>query len=208
MKPHKALAFLPAMLLAALTLSPGRCLAKSFFQQLLESGSSSNSNDGYGGGSAYQQLQDRQQTLMEDEQRLDAAYSALRQKQAAGQDTTAEQAQVQHYEQAYLGRKQEVRQLQMQVQREQQFQQMQQMNQMNQPRYDQQRLQQQLDEAYYQMRQKEAAGYDTTEDRRRIRYMQQQLRMNQNNGFGNNGWQDDDSGNSGNQNQGFSINFG
>ena len=200
------------LMIAGFIMTPRPLFAKSFFQNLLESqvgGSSSNSNGGYNS----QDLQDRQQTLMEDQQRLDEAYSRLRQAQAAGGDTTAEMENVRHMEQAYTDRKQQVRQLQYQARQQAQYQQM------NQSRANQQ----QLDEAYYQLRQHQQAGMDTTQDQQNIRYLEQQqasgggqynndpFANRRRSSFGNSRWnnnsydnsQDDDSNNSG-----FKFNFG
>ena len=202
-----------SLLIAGFIFIPRPLFAKSFFQNLLES-QIGGSSSGSGNGSASQELQDRSQTLREDEQRLDEAYSRLRQAQAAGGDTTAEMENVRHMEQAYTDRKQQVRQLQYQARQQAQYQQM------NQARANQQ----QLDEAYYQLRQKQAAGLDTTREQQNIRYLEQQqanggqynndpFASNRRSSFGNSSWnnnsyddqygsQNDDS------NDGFKIRFG
>ena len=111
------------VLMVVVVAMPQPALAKSFFEQLLESAvtGNSNSNSNSGNGQAYRALQDRSQTLREDEQRLDEAYSQLRQKQAGGQDTTADMQNIQNLEATYNGRKQQVRELQWQAQREQDY---------------------------------------------------------------------------------------
>lgn len=104
------------LLLTGMTLSTP-LYAKSFFEQLLEGGSS-NSNNGY------QQYEGNRQSLREDQARLDEAYSQLRQKQATGQDTSAEQAQIQNLEQTYRNRRQQVRDQEWEMERAQRRQQM------------------------------------------------------------------------------------
>lgn len=109
------------LFLAGMTLSTQRVFA-GFLDQLLESAVGGSSNSNSGNGSSYNKaLQDRSQTLREDEERLDAAYSQLRQKQAAGEDTSADMANIQNLEATYRGRKQQVRELQWQAEREQEY---------------------------------------------------------------------------------------
>lgn len=197
------------LLIAGFIFAPRPAFAKSFFQNLLESQIGGGSSNNSGGGYNSQDLQDRQQTLMEDQQRLDEAYAQLRQAQASGGDTSAATDNVRRMEQAVIDRKQQVRQLEWQAQRQAQYQQMNQMSQ-------NQANQQQLNDAYYQLRQKQAAGLDTTQDVQNIRYLEQQQanggQYGGNNGFfGNNsgynnqnGYQNDDS----NDNNGFKFRFG
>lgn len=186
--------------------------AKSFFEQILESAVTGSSNSNSNGSGVYKELSDREQTLREDQQRLDEAYSQLRQKQAAGQDVTADLENIKMLERTLVDRTQQVRQLRYQadqVNRQQQFSQ----------RQAAQQQQMQLDDAYYQLRQKQAQGLDTTQDIQNIRYLERQISNQQRdygnntrrNSFGNswdedsygNGrWQDEDS------NDGFRFSFG
>lgn len=113
MTPKKVL----TLFVIGMTLSTP-AFAKSFFEQLLEGGNSNQSGNGY------QQYEGNRQSLREDQARLDEAYSQLRQKQAAGQDTSAEQAQIQNLEQTYRNRREQVREQEWQMERAQRRQQM------------------------------------------------------------------------------------
>lgn len=107
-----------ALLMAGMVLSSPAAFAKSFFEQLLESSVGGNSNQN---GPSSQEYYGNRQSLREDEQRLDEAYSNLRQKQAAGQDTSAEQAQIQNLELTYRNRRQQVREQEWHLQRQEEM---------------------------------------------------------------------------------------
>lgn len=99
-----------------------------------------------------QALNNSQQSLAEDQQRLNEAYNLLRQHQAAGQDTSADIANINNIQQTLRNRSREVRQQSMQVQNPALYQ----------ARSNYRTDQENLKAAYEKLRQDQRAGADTT----------------------------------------------